>query len=66
MDDSLKQLHAYLEMMLRRKWLIGILLVICTGFAVATAFRINPTYRSTTVILVEKQQIPESYVTPTD
>jgi len=66
MDDSLKQLHTYLEIMLRRKWLIGILLVICTGFAVATAFRINPTYRSTTVILVEKQQIPESYVTPTD
>jgi len=66
MDDSLGQFHVYLEMLVRRKWLVGILLVVCTGFAVVTAFRIKPVYRSTTVILVEKQQIPESYVTPTD
>lgn len=66
MDDSLRQLQAYLEMIIRRKWLVIIPLVICTAIAAAAAFRMKPSYRSTTVILVEKQQVPESYVTPTD
>lgn len=45
----------------RRRWLMLVVpLVVCVPLAVAVAFLLPPTYRSTARILVESQQIPDS------
>lgn len=55
----------YFELIVRRKWWIIVPAVI--GFIVAYAFSlvIPPVYRSSTLILVEPQKVPSSYVNPT-
>lgn len=56
----------YLEVFYRSKWKIIIPAVACTAIAAVIAVGMPSKYRSTTLILVEQQQVPEAYVTPTD
>lgn len=59
------QLQKYLEIFRRRKWWI---VITATSFFVATlvvAIRLPNTYRAETVILVDPQKVPDSYVPAT-
>lgn len=66
MEKQFKDIYQYIDLILRRKWLfiIPALLIAFTGAFLAAT--LPPYYRSTTVIMVERQQVPEAYVTPTD
>ena len=66
MQDTLKDINNYLETVWRRKWLFKLPAVLFSMVSVYVAYELPSFYRSTTVILVEQQQIPEAYVTPTD
>src|SRR5574341_1422686 len=59
------QLQDYLEILWRRKWWLILLFVVGTGVAVVYSYVLPPIYRSSTLILVEAQKIPTSYVSPT-
>ncbi|MBI5238064.1 MAG: hypothetical protein HY887_06540, partial [Deltaproteobacteria bacterium] len=50
---------------MRRKRVVIASLVSCTVIGAVLAFVLPPVYRSTTLILVEQQQVPESYVAAT-
>jgi hypothetical protein len=50
----------YLEIVLRRKWLILIPFLLSATVAVYLCATLPPIYRSTTTILVEPQQVPEN------
>ncbi len=56
----------YIEIVLRRKWMIISIVVATTIIGAIAANIMQPYYRSSTMILVEKQQVSEAYVTPTD
>jgi len=64
--DSIKNLINYLNIVWRSKWLVIIPAALFTVLAALLAWKMPSYYKSETLILVEKQQIPESYVTPTD
>jgi polysaccharide chain length determinant protein (PEP-CTERM system associated) len=66
MHETLSDIKNYWEAVRRRKWLVILPAVLCTVASLFIAVRLPSYYRSTTVILVEQQQIPEAYVTPTD
>lgn len=66
MQETLNQIKNYWEAVWRRKWLVILPVLLCTAASVFTAVRLPSYYRSTTTILVEHQQIPEEYVTPTN
>ncbi len=53
------------EMLWRRKWLLLIPLALGLGAGYAMCFILPPSYRSSTLILVEPQKVPSSYVNPT-
>jgi polysaccharide chain length determinant protein (PEP-CTERM system associated) len=58
-------IHAYIEIALRRKWYIIIPLV-CSILVSFGVYKYLPkVYRATTLILVQPQRVPESYVRPT-
>lgn len=62
---GLQQIEDYLEIFLRRKWFIIIPVALSiVGILLALIF-IPKTYKSSTLILIEHQMIPEFYVTPT-
>lgn len=62
---GIQQIEDYLEIFLRRKWYIIIpTLVSIVGILIALIV-FPKTYRSSTLILIEHQMIPEFYVTPT-
>jgi len=64
--DSIKNLLNYLNIIWRSKWVVIIPAVLFTIVSALLAWKMPSYYKSETLILVEKQQIPESYVTPTD
>ena len=53
----------YVDIAIRRKWLIISIVMISVGVAGTVAWFKKDVYRSSTVILVEQQTIPEQYVT---
>jgi succinoglycan biosynthesis transport protein ExoP len=55
-------LHDYLEIALRRKWWIIIPLILSISGASFLADVLPKSYRSSTLILVEPQKVPEEYV----
>lgn len=55
-----------LDLILLRKWLLIIPLAAGTIIGLLVALAMPTRYRSTTLILVEQQQVPEEYVMPTD
>ena len=52
----------YMDIVIRRKWLILSIVMISVGVAGTVAWFKKDVYRSSTVILVEQQTIPEKYV----
>lgn len=66
MDTSTWSLSVkdYWDIAVRRKWLILAVLAACLGIAGALCLYLPKVYRSSTLILVETQKIPESYVRP--
>jgi polysaccharide biosynthesis transport protein len=58
-------LQDYVEIFWRRKWLFVIPLVIGVVAAYVLCDFLPPSYRSSTLILVDAQKVPSSYITPT-
>ncbi len=58
-------IHDYLEMGLRRKWYIVIPLVLCVLVSFGVYKHLPKVYKATTLILVQPQRVPESYVRAT-
>lgn len=58
-------IHDYLAIGLRRKWYILIPLVVCALGSFGVYKYLPKVYRSTTLILVQPQRVPEAYVRPT-
>ncbi len=54
--------HDYLRIFSRRKWLIVSILLTCVASAWALAEFLPKRYKSSTLIVVESQKVPESYV----
>src|SRR5688500_9637574 len=55
----------YIEIILRRKWVLIFTLLAGTTISIACSYSFPLTYRSSTLTLVEPQQIPTAYVSPT-
>ena len=64
-EQNSLQVMKYLDMVLRRKWLILIPFVVISFATVFYAVSLPPIYRSETTILVEPPQVPENYVQST-
>ena len=58
-------IHDYLDIGLRRKWYIIIPLVICVLVSFGVYKYLPKVYKATTLILVQPQRVPESYVRAT-
>ena len=55
----------YWEIAVRRKWLIVAAIVVSLGISLTLCLVLPKSYRSSTLILVENQKIPEDYVKAT-
>lgn len=66
MEHKDKSIIEHLEVVYRRKWLFAIPVMIGLAAGLFLAFTLPSYYSSTTLILVESQQVPVEYVTPTD
>lgn len=66
MEQNTQKLYDYLELFYRRKWLFIIPALLGTVIGIIVSLSLPSYYRSTTLILVEQQQVPEAYVRPTD
>ncbi|MBI5286913.1 MAG: hypothetical protein HY878_04900 [Deltaproteobacteria bacterium] len=66
MGQPNKGIYDHIEILYRRKWMLITPVLLGTVIATFIAYTSPPYYRSTTLILVERQQVPEAYVTPTD
>jgi polysaccharide chain length determinant protein (PEP-CTERM system associated) len=58
-------IHDYTEIFLRRIWYIVIPFVVVVMAAALYAFSLPKMYRATTLVLVTRQKVPESFVRPT-
>jgi polysaccharide chain length determinant protein (PEP-CTERM system associated) len=54
----------YTGILKRRFWLILISAFLCLGVGVGVTFVIPPQYLSKTLVLIERQKVPENYVQP--
>ena len=66
MGQNNQNLYDYIEIFYRRKWLWIIPLLLGTGIGTLVSVNLPSYYRSTTLVLIEQQQVPEAYVKPTD
>jgi len=64
--DSNKALMEQIEPFIRRKWIIVLSALLIFPLSIGFALMLPKLYRSTTLILVEQQKVPEQYVQPTD
>jgi len=55
----------YLEIFWRRKWWLILPFIVGTSITILYSYSLPPVYRSSTLILVEPQQVPTSYVSST-
>jgi polysaccharide biosynthesis transport protein len=53
----------YVELPLRRPWHVALPFVLVTAAAVAASFLLPARYKSSTLILVESEKVPDSFVT---
>jgi uncharacterized protein involved in exopolysaccharide biosynthesis len=58
-------LKDYAEIFWRRKWWFVVPVFLGISVTMMYSYSLPPVYRSSTLILVEPQKIPESYVHPT-
>ncbi len=54
----------YIAILKRRGWLIAIPALLAPILAVAITYRLTPTYTSQTLVLIEPQTVPDTYVKP--
>lgn len=66
MEQLNKNIFDYIEIFYRRKWTLIILALLGTGIGALISLSLPSYYLSTALIMVEQQQVPERYVTPTD
>src|SRR3989304_10137305 len=66
MEQGNKNIYEQLMIFYRRKWMLIIPVFIGITLASLAAYLLPSYYRSTTLILVEAQQIPEAYVKSTN
>src|SRR3989304_3472157 len=66
MENSSQNFLDYLKVIYRRKGTFVLPIIIGTVIGVLVSMSLPDHYRSTTLILLEEQQVPEAYVTPTD
>ena len=59
------QIDDYIEIIFRRKWFIIIPFAVSILGVILAIYFVPRTYKSSTMILVEHQKVPESYVTST-
>ncbi len=59
------QIEDYIEIIFRRKWFIIIPFAVSIIGVILAIYFVPRTYKSSTLILVEHQKVPESYVTST-
>ena len=59
------QIEDYIEIIFRRKWFIIIPFAVSIIGVILAIYFVPRTYKSSTMILVEHQKVPESYVTST-
>ena len=62
MQNSQFNMQDYLDILLRRWKLIVISFVVTAVIATLVGFKLPKAYRSSTLILIERQQIPAEYV----
>ncbi len=55
----------YLEIVLRRKWLIILPLIIIVIGGIIYSYRLPRIYQASTLILIQQQKVPTAYVQPT-
>ena len=60
--DTLSTIRDYLDILRARKWLIISLVLVGLGVAATLCYVLPKEYRSSTVIVVEDQRIPDRYV----
>jgi succinoglycan biosynthesis transport protein ExoP len=65
MNQNKLTVQDYIEIILSRKWVLICMLLVGTAFSIGISYLIPPTYRSSTLILIEPQKIPTAYVSPT-
>ena len=65
MEEPAKDLRDYLAMLRRRKLLIALTALVVAAVAIAIAWLLPPSYRSTATILVQEQEIPPDFVRST-
>ncbi len=65
MEENVKTIHDYIDILKRRKWTL--IIPVCIGFFIAfiVALILTPIYRSTATILIEEQEIPVDFVRTT-
>jgi succinoglycan biosynthesis transport protein ExoP len=64
-DSKSLTLQDYLEIFWRRKWWFILPLIVGTSITILYSYSLPSIYRSSTLILVEPQQVPTSYVSST-
>ncbi|MFZ3064058.1 MAG: Wzz/FepE/Etk N-terminal domain-containing protein, partial [Nitrospirota bacterium] len=62
MQNSQLNMQDYLDILLRRWKLIVISFVITTVIVTIVGFKLPKVYRSSTLIMIERRQIPAEYV----
>jgi uncharacterized protein involved in exopolysaccharide biosynthesis len=65
MSQNKLKVQDYIEIILRRKWVLIFTFLVGMTIAVAFSYSIPLAYRSSTLILLEPQKIPTAYVSPT-
>ena len=66
MEDKTLNIRDYLAIALRRKWLILVPFIASVFISYGVYKYLPKVYRTTTVILVQPQRVPEAYVRPTN
>lgn len=64
-ENKILTLQDYMEIFWRRKWWFVLPIILGIVISIAYSYSVPPLYRSSTLILVEPQKVPESYVSPT-
>ncbi len=66
MDQMHRNISGYIDVFLRRKWAFISLAVAGAVIGGVIAYTLPAYYMSSTLIVIEEQQVPTAYVTPTD
>src|SRR5687767_1932477 len=64
-NDASLTLRDYIKIILLRKWWPIVFVIVGTSIAIVYSYSLPNLYRSSTLIMVERQRIPEAYVQST-